>query len=1520
MTDTPPVTEDQVRARHYPHPAMSRPVVRLVPDAVAPATDVEMEMLGFRAPVIHEPSLTAPRRPLGYPGWALVNDPDNAAVALSAAKAMRTAAASAAMKPSIAVEAYDRIGATVPVTHLPALYEQAARDFLDRGREYWAGIFFSKAREVEIVHALAIDPHYRHLSYVEFAVAGAVTVKALKAYAGELSHGADPKEAYDTFLDLAMRRTKAGVPPWTGLVVQMKDLAKKAGMDVGAALEDIAADLLRLPATRRAPAGFWTAMTPVLLRLVGRDEEARRRIVELFPEERDWWWALLCRFDAAGSIVDVRDWLKRAHRHATGSYGNGSVPAELVALVPSLAPRVDEPVEVGTWANHYGVVDADLVEACVAAGMPVEVPDERVHFALGGWRAHTGLNTLGTLAEWRPLLTTSVTAYLRRESASGLLGHAVLRPIVDEVLHSWVARAENAGLADVEDVLDDLSRALADCPVSPALTAAIAAVDVDGALLRCLRAGIFDEYHWPALDEAVAELKTVTGHSSSWPVMTVWDEAKAIAVGPDGIIARYRFPAGQERYNIGVVYSDGQFLVRSSWGSDDHWSGSPQDQFDGGYVHSSFLNSSLGYASLNPDGQRLSAGEPLQAGSSLNTSDGNAPHVLSDGEAYWDAARPNEDGSPRRIDPKTGHPLDDQTPPARLSVPGLSGEERVLYPHSSLARLPKSIVDSPLGSAAGLAGAVVWGVPSRSTPYQQGDTELIARIRHVDGRHASVRTRARDQWWPHNLLGFPGGDWKVLTHQSNRQVGLAEPESGVTHWRVETGAGDGDKTSYCQAAAGSPLVPPPAFWHFLVPRTAAGSAQLRGIDAESVTTMLGTEEKYIVPVIETLLPGAERQIWIGVHGLVAHAAKQIVRRDKLIEVKAAAVPAVDASVLVNATKGVVHSDWGARYQSALEQIMGFGDLLAGRVDRLESSKPGFELRLHWQHLIGDIEAVAWRAANPAVDAESRTALLALLDVWAQTPFADPDVAVRVSTVDRNAYDAELSGGSLVSADTRYLRHEDIVISVGAAPTAIFATRETGPGWGTAERLRELSRLITENGPVPFDPEAAQAFADGTGLTLATASWLLITVPLYDSWPRDVERDKHLRDTVGIKAKALAPGRTEAERLGEAGVRDLYRGLLPEDPAELWAPGGMRALAERLAERYAELHGRRTVVAESTVEAMTAYNPSAAIGSLLEQMTAPHALSALTADRHDRIVWDDGSSTVEREGAHLSDLLSGLVRAMFTAYYALPAGDVVRASVPELARLIRARLTAPGLIFTASRRWSDSAEVASLRASLGGRPYVRADGKPVDDVTDTGALIVEFHGSYYDVFVRPALIGDTPEGRLARTLTTGWNDPLPIVDLARGDGLAGIVARIESGGLPDGAFEADPSLSAPELVAEVAAAHSLPTDAAALYLQLLALTEPTDRNIRRWNAWTPARHKKAQTALVDAGLVIEATRARAGRKVFIAGQWSALKTPMLPVETAKLDLYGDTPFGSVLPLRPIPDLFAEAWRRRRAGEG
>ncbi|MFH8293699.1 hypothetical protein [Streptomyces sp. NPDC018059] len=147
-------------------------------------------------------------------------------------------------------------------------------------------------------------------------------------------------------------------------------------------------------------------------------------------------------------------------------------------------------------------------------------------------------------------------------------------------------------------------------------------------------------------------------------------------------------------------------------------------------------------------------------------------------------------------------------------------------------------------------------------------------------------------------------------------------------------------------------------------------------------------------------------------------------------------------------------------------------------------------------------------------------------------------------------------------------------------------------------------------------------------------------------------------------------------------------------------------------------------------------------------------------------------------------------------------------------------------------------------------------------------------------------------------------------------------RITEGALPPGGYESDPRLSAPEVVEEAAATTGLDTDAATLYLQLLALPVPTDRRIRRFNRWTPAHHKAVAAALVEAGLAVADRRARAGRGVFLPGDWAGGDKFYPPMETWKAGLLGVRVIGHKVCSRPVagplPELFARAWRTRSHG--
>jgi hypothetical protein len=166
-------------------------------------------------------------------------------------------------------------------------------------------------------------------------------------------------------------------------------------------------------------------------------------------------------------------------------------------------------------------------------------------------------------------------------------------------------------------------------------------------------------------------------------------------------------------------------------------------------------------------------------------------------------------------------------------------------------------------------------------------------------------------------------------------------------------------------------------------------------------------------------------------------------------------------------------------------------------------------------------------------------------------------------------------------------------------------------------------------------------------------------------------------------------------------------------------------------------------------------------------------------------------------------------------------------------------------------------------------------------------------------------------------------------LMRSDGYKAIIERIKKGDAAEGTYDSNPLSSAPKLVAEVAKKKKLSEESAVYYLQLLTLCNPTAANVKKWNDWTTATINKAAKELIAAKLVLQAKRSRASRTHFIPGGWEALKTPHLPLESWKMPLYGlgrneandqlTMPLERIVPLQPIPDLFAAAWKRVQSGD-
>ena len=132
---------------------------------------------------------------------------------------------------------------------------------------------------------------------------------------------------------------------------------------------------------------------------------------------------------------------------------------------------------------------------------------------------------------------------------------------------------------------------------------------------------------------------------------------------------------------------------------------------------------------------------------------------------------------------------------------------------------------------------------------------------------------------------------------------------------------------------------------------------------------------------------------------------------------------------------------------------------------------------------------------------------------------------------------------------------------------------------------------------------------------------------------------------------------------------------------------------------------------------------------------------------------------------------------------------------------------------------------------------------------------------------------------------------------------------------------DPRVSAPGVVAEVCQELGLTESAAVYFLQLLALVDPTDSNVKAWNGWKKKQFDEARAELVAHDLVVEGKRTGAGRTVFLPGAWWEARSGSMPVEAWKSNFYliryrerCESTVRWCPPTEPFDQLFQTVWGR------
>jgi hypothetical protein len=286
------------------------------------------------------------------------------------------------------------------------------------------------------------------------------------------------------------------------------------------------------------------------------------------------------------------------------------------------------------------------------------------------------------------------------------------------------------------------------------------------------------------------------------------------------------------------------------------------------------------------------------------------------------------------------------------------------------------------------------------------------------------------------------------------------------------------------------------------------------------------------------------------------------------------------------------------------------------------------------------------------------------------------------------------------------------------------------------------------------------------------------------------------------------------------------------------------------------------------------------------------------------------------------------------FLARPVGDPVRADLVDVVAALKKVVEDPRVIWLLAEDYfgddpADKKKLEGIFAHVAGKPVELPDAGEDNKLTrssDNGAVIVAQYTNRLYAGFRPTKVEaarkqiDTLEQALLSDGETfvPLQSPAAIATMLRSDGFAAFAERVEETPVPEGSYEANPALSVPKLVAKVVKATDLSTEAATLYLQMLALAEPTEKAIQLYNGWTSKQYKAAAAELAKKKLVVEGKRERAGRSIFLKGSYSKGTKKELPTEDWRQPFYGVLDRES-LPTEPIHLVFARAWKRIEDGD-
>ncbi|RKR86585.1 hypothetical protein BDK92_0818 [Micromonospora pisi] len=733
--------------------------------------------------------------------------------------------------------------------------------------------------------------------------------------------------------------------------------------------------------------------------------------------------------------------------------------------------------------------------------------------------------------------------------------------------------------------------------------------------------------------------------------------------------------------------------------------------------------------------------------------------------------------------------------------------------------------------------------------------------------------------------------------------------------------------------------------------------------ATTSATADGDEKDALVELVRSTLPAVSHDgVLAGVAGVLRLAARVRTDLDQVTERLAASLFAPKTAPPVVTASGPTDEQLGAALDGLRGSAYGAGSsphaftqfqAIATRRTATAGTEPAVRLHvdgpslpsaLDWLPLLDGVAAVAYRAVAAVTPDEHRETLRALLTAFDRLDLSGAAEPLRWRRFTLHLLDDDLTKpdgtrrypgpGILPVSDGAFIA----VLNVGGTstgytlgalyhdPAGVFAVPEPYTvqssasvddgrvaGWLAGFRTEWAAR-----GPLPWRPEVAESFAELTGVTPTAAKLVLAGLPYVDS-SNTVPIE--LRKALGIKQ--VGEVKLAFGMLNEAGPelrRAVVSALLPDAPARLWTDGPDVAAAAAV---WNAALGRRVVVPEQLLaQAVRAirsgWGPAQALPALLD----PTRSVELSTDLTFRIRGDRAQKVDDRAVGFTGEVLRSTVALAAWVAHHTPAGDPCRAALPAALATIRDRLSNRDLLLDLDQY----IPLPEFR-QVAGTPSETGPGWE-----RYGAIVLATHDSQPSPALRPDLLDADGTDPYLPALRGDAAKPYPMEVALRLVRDPRFAALLGDPGEPGGGARAavgtwwpqDPTRSVPDLVTEVAGEHRLGIDAAALYLMLLAMPDPTDRNTAKWTGWKPARLNAARAELAGTDLVIAASRSRAGRSLFLPGRWLERGSGQAPIEGWKVALFdlapdGTAGLGVTVPFEPVADLYRRAWQRIRDGD-